>query len=150
MAILDYLLLIDTEDASRDVIEKTDELPLIIRKQNITKSVISPLTREWYQEENRPIPSKNYKLVGTHAGQTKMLFALPLLKLLIQLGLVVKKVHAVYIFEQKHFLADFIHGNIEARKSATCPIKKNAIKCISNSIFGRFLMNGAKYCVCFV
>ena len=74
-----------------------------------------------------------------------MLFALPLLKLLIQLGLVVKNVHAVYVFRQKHFLADFIQDNIEARKSATCPIKKNAIKCISNSIFGRFLMNAAKY-----
>ena len=94
--------MIDTLDVSREVTEKTDELPLIIRKQNITKSVISPLTREWYREENRPIPSNNYKLVGTHAGQTKMLFALPLLKLFIQLGLVVKKVHAVYNFQQKN------------------------------------------------
>lgn len=49
------------------------------------------------------------------------------------------------MFKQKHFLADFIQDNIEARKSATCPIKKTAIKCISNSIFGRFLMNAAKY-----
>ena len=74
-----------------------------------------------------------------------MLFALPLLKLLIQLGLVVKKVHAVYIFDQKHFLANFIRDNIEVIKSATCPIKKNAINCISNSIFGRFLLNVTKY-----
>ena len=121
-----YLILCDTEDVSREVIEKTDDLPLIIRKHNITKRMISPLMQTWYEEENRPVPSSNYKLIGTHAGQEKMLFALPLLKLLIQLGLVVKKVHAVYTFEQKHFLADFIQDNIEARKNATCPIKKNA------------------------
>ena len=42
----------------------------------------------------------------------------------MQLGLVVKKVHSVYIFRQERFLADFIQDNIEARKSATCPIKK--------------------------
>ena len=41
--------------------------------------------------------------------------------------------------------SDFIQENIETSKSATCPIKKNVIKCISNSIFGRFLMNVAKY-----
>ena len=131
-----HLIMCDTEDVSREVIEKTDDLPLIIRKHDITKTVISPLTRAWYEEENRPVPNNNFKLIGTHAGQEKMLFALPLLKLLIQLGLVVKKVHAVYTFKQKHFLADFIQENIEARKNATCPIKKNAIKCISNSIFG--------------
>ena len=41
--------------------------------------------------------------------------------------------------------SDFIQENIETSKSATCPIKKNVIKCISNSIFGRFLMNVVKY-----
>ena len=140
-----YLIMCDTEAVSREVIEKTDDLPLIIRKHNITKKVISPQTRAWYEEENRPVPTNNFKLIGTHAAQEKMLFALPLLKLLIQLGLVVKKVHAVYSFKQERFLRDFIQNNIEARKTSTCPIKKNAIKCISNSIFGRFLMNAAKY-----
>ncbi|XP_050693786.1 uncharacterized protein LOC126984249 [Eriocheir sinensis] len=140
-----YLILCDTEAVSREVVEKTDDLPLIIRRHNITNRDISSVTREWYEEENRPAPCKNIILIGTHAAQEKMLFALPFLKLLIRLGLVVKKVHAIYTFKQKHFLADFIQDNIEARKSATCPIKKNAIKCISNSIFGRFLMNVAKY-----
>ena len=140
-----YLILCDTEAVSREVIEKTDDLPLIIRKHHIREQDLSPLTRQWYREEKRKVPSNNFKLIGTHAAQEKMLFALPLLKLLIKLGLVVKKVHAIYTFKQEKFLAGFIEDNINARKNATCPIRKNAIKCISNSIFGRFLMNVAKY-----
>ncbi|XP_050710309.1 uncharacterized protein LOC126995061 isoform X1 [Eriocheir sinensis] len=86
-----YFILCDTEAVSREVVEKTNDLPLIIRRHNITNRDISSVTREWYEEENRPAPCKNIKLIGTHATQEKMLFALPILKLLIQLGLVVKK-----------------------------------------------------------
>ena len=64
-----------------------------------------------------------------------------LLKLLFQLGLAVRKVHGIYIFRQKHSLADLIQDNIEERKSAPCFIKKMQ----SNSIFGRFLMNANEY-----
>ena len=135
----------NTEAISREVIEKTNDFSLIIRNHNITERKISTLTRACYEEENRAVPSNKFKFIGTHVAQEKILFALPLLQLLIKLGLVVKKVNFEYIYRQKNFLADFIQDNIETRKNATCPIKKNAIKCISNSIFGRLLMNAAKY-----
>lgn len=61
-------MLCDTEAVSREVIEKTDDHPLIIRRHSITNRYISPITRERY-EESRPVPSKNINLIGAHAVQ---------------------------------------------------------------------------------
>ena len=48
---------------SHVVIEKTDDLPLIIRRHNIINRDISPSTREWYEEENRTVSSKKKYIV---------------------------------------------------------------------------------------
>lgn len=91
-----FLVLCDREVVSRKGIEKTNDLTLIIRRHNIANTDISPVTHEWYEEENRLVPNKNIKLIGTHAVQEKIICALPLFKLLIQLDKVVKqKVHAI-------------------------------------------------------
>ena len=53
-----YLIRCDIETASREVIEKTEDHPLIIKRD------ISPITRVCFDEENRPVASKNMNLIG--------------------------------------------------------------------------------------
>ena len=48
-----YLIRCDIETASREVIEKTEDHP-----------DISPITRVSFDEENRPVASKNMNLIG--------------------------------------------------------------------------------------
>lgn len=48
-----YLIRCDIETASREVIEKTEDHP-----------DISPITRVCFDEENRPVASKNMNLIG--------------------------------------------------------------------------------------
>ena len=53
-----YLIRCDIEDASREVIGKTEDHPLIIRRD------MSPITHVCLEEENLPVPSKNMNLIG--------------------------------------------------------------------------------------
>ena len=60
-------------------------------------------------------------------------------------GLEIEKVITVYRFKQEYYLKDFIDKNIHSRSVEMNPFKKTALKKVSNSIFGRTLMNPLNY-----
>jgi len=62
----------------------------------------------------------------------------------MQLGVAVEKVHEVYEFSQDEYLRPFIQENIKARREATDKAQQLCFKTLSNSVFGRCLMNPLK------
>nr|XP_027209340.1 uncharacterized protein LOC113802890 [Penaeus vannamei] len=94
--------------------------------------------------QNRRLPRKNQKLVASHLPQKDHLILLKHLQLLIDLGVEVERVSDVYEFSQREFLSPFIHENIKARREATDKAQQLCFKTLSNSVFGRCLMNPLK------
>ena len=139
-----YWVLCDTKPVSPNIARYTDELPLVLGHCDITEEDISPSSREILASENRHLPKQNRKLVGMHRAQKRMLFSLSRLQGLLALGLEIEKVHTVYRYNQSAFLAGFINGNIEARKNAASTSQKSAYKAMSNSVFGRTMLNVVK------
>lgn len=79
-------------------------------------------------------PRHNKKLVATHVvPQTNYLVSLKLLQSLM--------VRRVYSFTQKEFLEPLIRGNVKKRAQAVGESRQMAFECLSNSIFGRCLLN---------
>ncbi|XP_063595417.1 uncharacterized protein LOC134772380 [Penaeus indicus] len=127
-----------------DVARKTDELPLLIHHMEIRSQDLSPYNKELLLSQNRRVPPKNKKLVASHLPQENYLVLLKHLQLLIHLGVVVDQVHEVYEFSQDSYLQPFIHENIKARREAIDKAQQLSFKTLSNSVFGRCLMNPLK------
>jgi len=127
-----------------EVARKTDDLPLLIHHMNIRNQDISPYNKQLLASQNRRLPRKNQKLVASHLPQKDHLILLKHLQLLIDLGVEVERVSDVYEFSQREFLSPFIHENIKARREATDKAQQLCFKTLSNSVFGRCLMNPLK------
>ncbi|XP_042858741.1 uncharacterized protein LOC122244830 [Penaeus japonicus] len=141
---ISYWLLIDTLPVSSEVAERTDELPLALNHLNVDFNLLSEYQQQLIGERGLKYPSKNKKLVASHLPQRNYLVSLKFLQLLMTLGLEIAQVHSVYSFTQKTFLEPFIRGNIERRVQAVGKSRQMAFKCLSNSIFGRCLLNPLK------
>ena len=61
------------------------------------------------------------------------------LKLLIELGALVTRVHRIWSFKQGRVLKDFIHDMAARRRDAPDEASKASLKLIVNSIYGKFL-----------
>jgi hypothetical protein len=69
-----------------------------------------------------------------------------LLKFYVEvMGVVVTKVHRVWAWDQKKFLAPYISGIARARAESTDDVTKDILKLIMNSLYGMFLRNPANY-----
>ena len=140
-----YWLHVDTKDVSPEVARRTDDFPLCLSHLNITDAYLSPYSRELLQREGRKLPKSNSKLIASHKGLTDHLISLPLLQLLLELGLELQTIHAVYKYDQSQFLKPFIEGNVSRRKQETCTTKSRIFKLMSNAVYGRTLLSETKY-----
>ena len=140
-----YWLHIDTKDVCPDVAKRTDDFPLCLQHLNIKDAYLSPYSRDLLRREGRRLPKSNTKLIASHKGLTDHLISLPLLQLLMELGLELQTIHAVYKYNQSQFLKSFIEGNVNRRKQESCTIKSRIFKLMSNAVYGRTLLSETKY-----
>ena len=63
------------------------------------------------------------------------------LKLYLEQGLKLTKVHRVLAFEQSAFMKPYIDKNTEKRKLATDDFEKDLFKLLNNSIYGKTMEN---------
>ena len=85
------------------------------------------------------------KLVGTLYSKETYVIHVDMLKLVVQLGVEVTKIHRVLRFYQRPFLRKYMRLNTRLRKKATDDFTKNLCKLKNNSIFGKTLQNNRKH-----
>ena len=86
------------------------------------------------------------KLVAGHEDQTDYLISLEFLQLLIELGIKVTKISRIFKFRQEKIFEKFINKNIEKRKSCNNDFDKQLYKLMSNSLYGKTLLDKRKHC----
>ena len=67
------------------------------------------------------------------------------LKLYLDLGMRLKKIHRILMFNQESFLEPFITKCTKERKNAKTVFEKNQFKKISNSCYGKTIENVRDY-----
>lgn len=93
--------------------------------------------------ENRLVSesSKQSKLLLTLHDKNRYVVHYKMLKLILQQGLKLKKIHKVLQFEQSPWLKPYIELNTELRMRATNDFDKNFFKLMVNAIFGKTMEN---------
>lgn len=93
--------------------------------------------------EKRNVPgTKNVqKLLLTLFDKKNYVIHYRMLKLVLEHGLVLKKIHRVLQFEQSDWLKSYITLNTEMRTKATNEFEKNFYKLLINAIFGKSMEN---------
>jgi hypothetical protein len=94
---------------------------------------------QWQQENYKKSNIK--KLCLTFKDKKEYVVNYRYLKLVLSLGVELKKVHRVLEYTQKDFLKDYIMLNNDLRKASTNEFEKDFRKLMNNSIFGKFLEN---------
>ena len=133
-----YFLEIDgyTPDDKHD---QFNDYPLAPEKMRVTREMLSP-----FQQQHFPASSGTEKLVP-HLGQLeKYVVHYRNLKLYLELGFIVTKIHRVVRFRQGPWLKSFMELNIEQRREAA-RIGDNArvaiVKLAMNAVFGKTMEN---------
>jgi hypothetical protein len=119
---------------------KKDELPLGIQHMTIRDQDLSEYTKEKnIQQGVKFKPSR--RLIACHLKKENYLTTLPLLQLYMELGAEVTAVKNIIKFEKRNFFKTFVERNLELRKKTNSTFKSSIFKLLSNSSFGRTILN---------
>ena len=88
---------------------------------------------------------KPQKLVCNLRDKKKHVVHISILKLALNHGLKLKKVHRVIEFNQEAWLKKYIDMNTELRKKASNNFEKDFFKLMHNAVFGKTMENVRKY-----
>lgn len=137
-----YILEVDLE-YPKELHNLHNSYPLAPESKIITKDMISPYTKNLSEKLNIK-PSKVAKLITSLSDKKKYKLHYRNLKLYLQLGLKLVKVHRVLAFDQKPWMKPYIDFNTDKRKQATTDFEKDLYKLMNNAVFGKTMENVRK------
>ena len=141
-----------TENSSKGLILEVDleypkklhdlhnEYPLTPEKVKVTEDMLSNYCKKIAAKYNISTGLVS-KLIPTLSDKEKYVLHYRNLKLYLDLGLKVKKVHRVLQFDQSPWLKKYIDFNTEKRKNAKNAFEKDYFKLMNNSVFGKTMEN---------
>ena len=116
------------------------DFPVTYQKMSVDPSLYPP-TSKWHHLPKSKIP----KLIPSLIDPTNYGVSIMTLQFLVQLGLIIQKVHHVIAFQQEYFLRDFVDICLKKRKESGNKMDDVSFKLICNGLFGKFIECCFKY-----
>ena len=135
-----YILEVDLEYAD-SLHDLHNDYPLCPENTDILPEDLSPYTKKNLAQKLGISIKKSRKLVCNLKSKSKYVIHYRNLKLYVQLGLVVTKIHRVISFEQSCWMKPYVDFNMQMRKHAKSEFEKNFFKLMVNSVFGKTMEN---------
>lgn len=139
-----YILEVDLE-YPEELHYHHNDFPLAPESYNIELDDLSKYSKECYLKSNQNVTYKSTKLTATFLDRLNYVVHIKNLKLYLDLGLKLKKIHRILMFNQESFLEPFITKCTEERRNAKTVFEKNQFKKISNSCYGKTIENVRDY-----
>ena len=117
------------------------DFPLACDKMRIEDKDISPLTKKMRDMFNMKTSSKAIKLVPNFHTKHNYTLHYRNLKLYLELGLHLVKIHRAIRFKQRNWMAPYVRFNIAQRQKATSSFESTLFKLFNNAIFGKTVEN---------
>uniref|UniRef100_A0A8D8TAN0 DNA-directed DNA polymerase n=1 Tax=Cacopsylla melanoneura TaxID=428564 RepID=A0A8D8TAN0_9HEMI len=121
-----------------------NDFPLAPTCEKVQSKKISPYQKHLLQDLNiNHYPAK--KLLTTLEPKMNYIVHYRNLKLYLELGMVLTKIHKIVQFNQSPWMKTYIDFNTAKRASADTKFSQELFKLASNAAFGRTLLNSKRY-----
>ncbi|MES9880481.1 MAG: hypothetical protein ABW185_06315 [Sedimenticola sp.] len=115
-------------------------LPLCPVKRHVADDELSPYATEiWQQLRGKSKRAKGEKLLCTLEDKERYVLHYRNLKLYLQLGMRIKRIHHVLEFYQEAWLKPYIDFNTRKRAEAKTEFERIYYKLMNNSVFGKLM-----------
>lgn len=120
--------------------------PLAPESTEINYENLSPYCKKKYKECcNGSKKFKDTKLLNTFHPRLNYVVHFKNLKLYLNLGMKLKKIHRVLSFKQQNFIKPFIETCTNARQKSKTAFEQNQYKLVANSTYGKTIQNVRNY-----
>lgn len=121
------------------------DFPLAPELIELNFNNLSPYCKDQYQKCSDSQKYKDSKLLNTFHPRLNYIIHFKNLKLYLNLGMKLKKIHRVLSFTQENFIKPFIKICTEARQNANTSFEKDQFKKVANSTYGKTIQNVRNY-----
>lgn len=139
-----YFLEVDL-DYPRHLHESHSNFPLAPENVEVTFENLSTFSKDVFTTLEKKEKYSDVKLVSTLLNRKNYILHFKNLKLYLQLGLKLKKIHKALKFRQKAFIAPFIEKCTLSRQMSTTKFEQDQFKKVANCVYGKTIQNVRNY-----
>ena len=122
-----------------------EDFPLAPEFIELDYENLSPYCKKIYKQNSGNKKYLESKLLNTFHPRKNYVLHFKNLKLYLNLGMTLKKIHRVLCFTQKTFIKPFIELCTKARQSSKTNFERDQFKKVANSTYGKTIQNVRNY-----